>query len=77
MATKRKNLKNRPSYFILHIWKIYDILHILQKLSPSYQLTLYQDCTSHHDLSKNMGARGQGLFSDIENCHVIGRALGR
>ena len=24
---------------------------------------LYQDCSSHHDLSKNMAARGRGLFS--------------
>ena len=24
---------------------------------------LYQDCSSHLDLSKNMAARGQGLFS--------------
>ena len=24
---------------------------------------LYQDFSSHHDLSKNMAARGQGLFS--------------
>ena len=24
---------------------------------------LYQDCSSHHDSSKNMAARGRGLFS--------------
>ena len=24
---------------------------------------LYQDCSSRHDLSKNMAARGRGLFS--------------
>ena len=26
-------------------------------------LTFYQDCSSYHDLSKNMAARGWGLFS--------------
>ena len=26
-------------------------------------VTLYKDCSSHHDSSKNMAARGQGLFS--------------
>ena len=26
-------------------------------------LILYQDCSSHHDSSKNMAARGRGLFS--------------
>ena len=26
-------------------------------------VTLYQDCSSRHDLSKNMAARGRGLFS--------------
>ena len=26
-------------------------------------VTLYQDCSSSHDLSKNMAARGRGLFS--------------
>ena len=26
-------------------------------------LTLYQDCSSYHDLSKNMADRGRGLFS--------------
>ena len=26
-------------------------------------VTLYQDCSSHHDLSKNMAARGRDLFS--------------
>ena len=25
--------------------------------------TLFQDCSSHHDMSKNMPARGHGLFS--------------
>ena len=33
-------------------------------------VTLYQDCSSHHDLSKNMAARGWGIFSlyiHIEN----------
>ena len=26
-------------------------------------VTLYKDCSSPHDLSKNMAARGRGLFS--------------
>ena len=26
-------------------------------------VTLYQDCSSRHDLSKNMAARGRGIFS--------------
>ena len=26
-------------------------------------MILYQDCSSHHDSSKNMAARGRGLFS--------------
>ena len=26
-------------------------------------VTLYQDCSSNRDLSKNMAARGRGLFS--------------
>ena len=26
-------------------------------------VTLYQDCSSHYDLSKNMAARGLGIFS--------------
>ena len=26
-------------------------------------VTLYQDCSSNHDLSKNMAASGWGLFS--------------
>ena len=26
-------------------------------------MTLYQDCSSRHDLSKNMATRGRGLFS--------------
>ena len=33
-------------------------------------MILYQDCPSHHDLSKNIAARGRGLFSlyiSIEN----------
>ena len=35
---------------------------------------LYQDCSSHLDLSKNMAARGRGLFSlYIEKCknHLV------
>ena len=32
-------------------------------------MILYQDCSSHLDLSKNLAARGQGLFSlYIEKC---------
>ena len=37
-------------------------------------MILYQDCLSHLDLSKNMAARGQGLFSlYIEKCknHLV------
>ena len=33
-------------------------------------MTLYQDCSSYHDLSKNMAGKGRGLFSPyiyIEN----------
>ena len=33
-------------------------------------VTLYKDCSSHHDSSKNIAARGRGLFSlyiNIEN----------
>ena len=29
----------------------------------NFYVTLYQDCSSHHDSSKNMAARGRGLFS--------------
>ena len=35
---------------------------------------LYQDCSSHLDSSKNMAARGQGLFSlyiYIENFKIF------
>ena len=39
-------------------------------LNPNTIKTLYQDCSSHHDLSKNIAAMGWGLFSlyvNIEN----------
>ena len=37
-------------------------------------VTLYQDCSSHHDSSKDMAARGQGLFTQyicIENFKTL------
>ena len=37
-------------------------------------MILYQDCSSHLDLSKNMAARGRGLFSIyicIENFKIL------
>ena len=36
-------------------------------------VTLYKDCSSHHDSSKNIAARGRGLFSlyiYIENLYI-------
>ena len=39
-------------------------------------VTLYKDCSSRHDSSKNMAARGRGLFSlyiyieNFKNLHV-------
>ena len=57
-----KNLKN---LFVRNHWTDFNI--ILQKCSL---VILYQDCSSHLDSSKNMAARGRGLFSlyiNIEN----------
>ena len=43
------------------VWNHWTDFHIiLQKCSL---VILYQDCSSHLDLSKNMATRGQGLFS--------------
>ena len=66
-----KNLKNLVGLFSLCIyienfknllvrnhWTDFNL--ILQKCSL---LILYQDCSSHLDSSKNMAARGRGLFS--------------
>ena len=50
-----KNLKN---LLVRNHWTNFHI--ILQKCSF---VTLYQDCSSHLDSSKNVAARGRGLFN--------------
>ena len=53
-----ENLKN---LLVLNHWTDFHIFGFLQKSVPL--VTLYQDCSSHLDSSKNMAARGRGLFS--------------
>ena len=58
-------------FFLLYIYiKIFKNLHVRKHWTDFYITgknvsleNLYQDCSSRHDLSKNMAARGRGLFS--------------
>ena len=58
-------IENFKNLLVRNHWTYFNIM--LQKCSL---VILYQDCSSHLDSSKNMAARGRGLFSlyiHIEN----------
>ena len=38
-------------------------------------VTVYQDCSSHHDSSKNVAARGRGLFSLYVSTEILKKLL--
>ena len=55
-------IENFKNLLVINDWTD---LNIILKNVPS--VILYQDCSSHLDLSKNMAARGRGLFSPYIN----------
>ena len=62
-------IENFKNLLVRNHWTDFHI--ILQKCSL---VILYQDCSSHLDLSKNMAAKGRGLFSlyiCIENFKIL------
>ena len=61
-------IENFKNLLVRNHWTDFHI--ILQKMFLWYVILL-QDCSSHLDSSKNMDARGQGLFSLYNLCRKL------